>query len=320
VHIALALATAAAFFAAAAFATPAPPPIAHVAGSVHIGAFTALAASGSQLWVAQPGVGSRPGALFDLSLTTLDVRRHIAVGSQPACVAVSRNSIWVANTQGDGELRLAEPDTLMSIAPSSARILRIFRFAGLTCVAATQTRVWILRSARREVDRLDPQTGAIAARVVLPHKFQLIQIRASAGTAWVIGTVTSPGGDSQSIIWRLSDRGDSVALVVTSRSTIYGLELVGRRLWLTTPRGVSTFDVPRRKLRLVLALREATGICRLGNAIWISTARGSMIALRENGTALGEVRVSKTADHPAAAGRTLVVADSAAGRLFALAT
>ncbi len=117
---------------------------------------------------------------------TIQKLRTISVGQAPTAIAVSTDSLWVANFGDDTVTRVQIPGR-----GQTPTFTHIDVGDGPVDVAYGEGAVWVANSLGRSVTRIDPESGDVEETIGVGNAPQ--RLAAGAGSVWV--TVRAPEFD-----------------------------------------------------------------------------------------------------------------------------
>ena len=131
------------------------------------------------LWI----VDSATKAVIQLDPLTIRVLSPFNVGEDPRAVAISSDSVWVANYGDDTVTRLQ-----FDSRGATPTITHFDVGDGPVDVAFGEGAVWVVNQLDRSVWRIDPESGDVVAKIGLGNEPQ--RVAAGEGRVWV--TVRAP--------------------------------------------------------------------------------------------------------------------------------
>ena len=135
------------------------------------------------LWI----VDSATNSVIEVDPITIQRLRSLTVGQDPRAVAVSEDSLWVANFEDDTVTRLQIPGK-----GQTPTITTIPVGDGPVDVAAGEGGVWVANQLDATVTRIDPASGDVVATIGVGNEPQ--GIAAGEGRVWV--TVRAPADEA----------------------------------------------------------------------------------------------------------------------------
>jgi YVTN family beta-propeller protein len=137
------------------------------------------------LWI----VDSAANSILEVDPGVIQLSRTHTVGQDPRAVAVSDDSLWVANHGDDTVTRLE-----IAAKGATPRITDIPVGDGPVDVTVGEGAVWVVNQLDRSVSRIDPETNEVVATVRLGNEPQ--RVTAGEGRVWV--TVRAPDDELES--------------------------------------------------------------------------------------------------------------------------
>ena len=144
-----------------------------------ISAFEDVAYGLDSLWI----VDSATNSIIEVDPVVIQRLRSLTVGQDPRAVAVSDDSLWVANYEDDTVKRLEIP-----AKGATPTITDIPVGDGPVDVAFGEGAVWVVNQLDRTVMRIDPESNEVVATIRPGNEPQ----RAAAGEGFVWVTVRAP--------------------------------------------------------------------------------------------------------------------------------
>ena len=135
------------------------------------------------LWI----VDSATNSVIEVDPVVIQRQRALNVGQDPRAVAVSSDSVWVANYGDDTITRLQ-----IESKGATPTITDILVGDGPVDVAFGEGAVWVVNQLDRTVSRIDPESDDVVATIGLGNEPQ--RVAAGEGRVWV--TVRAPAEDS----------------------------------------------------------------------------------------------------------------------------
>jgi hypothetical protein len=152
--------------------------------------------AGGSLWVADFS-----GKVIRVDPAGRRVVARIPVGGNPRAITAGEGGVWVASTNDD-----TDGSTLIRIDPRTARVVERIPVDGYVATIANGAGgVWVVDLHRPRLDRIDPVSHALTARIPFPRAGALT---AAGNTLWARGddgTVVAVDGDLGRIVQRLRD-------------------------------------------------------------------------------------------------------------------
>ena len=145
--------------------------------------FSDVAYGLDSLWI----VNSAGNKVVEVDPLTTREQQEITVGKDPVAIAVSDDSVWVANFEDDTVHRITIPEQGQTADISDFPV-----GDGPVDVAFGDGAVWVVNQLDRTVMRLDPETGDVVATIGVGNEPQ--RVAAGEGAVWV--TVRAPAEDS----------------------------------------------------------------------------------------------------------------------------
>jgi virginiamycin B lyase len=157
-----------------------------------------LAVGAGAVWVSRHS----DGAVVRIDPATNQVVATIAVGRAPGAMTVAGGVVWVALPQGG----------LGRIDPASNRstVVGVPRCCAGE-LAAGEAALWVANRGDGTLVRVDPGTGRVAARVLLPRTREQRphQVAVGDGAVWVTSASTRRG--TANLLWRVDPASNLVA-------------------------------------------------------------------------------------------------------------
>jgi YVTN family beta-propeller protein len=141
--------------------------------------FADIAFGLESLWI----VDSATNSVIEVDPVVIRRQRSLPAGQDPRAVAVSADSLWVANFKDDTVTRLQ-----ILARGQTPVITQITVGAGPIDVAVGEGGVWVANSLDGTVTRIDPESGEVEATIEIGNEPQ--RIAAGEGSVWV--TVRAP--------------------------------------------------------------------------------------------------------------------------------
>jgi virginiamycin B lyase len=156
-----------------------------------------LAVGAGAVWVSS----SHDGTVARIDAATNRVVATIAVGRAPGAVTVAGGVVWVALPKGG--LRRVDP------ASNRSTVVRIPRCCNGELAAGEGT-LWVANRGDATLVRVDPTTGRVAARVLLPGTTEQRphQVAVGDGAVWV--TSASARRGTANLLWRVDPTSNQV--------------------------------------------------------------------------------------------------------------
>ena len=145
--------------------------------------FSDVAYGLDSLWI----VNSAGNKVVEVDPLTTREQQSITVGKDPVAIAVSDDSVWVANFEDDTVHRITIPEQGQTADISDFPV-----GDGPVDVAFGDGAVWVVNQLDRTVMRLDPESGDVVATIGVGNAPQ--RVAAGEGAVWV--TVRAPAEDS----------------------------------------------------------------------------------------------------------------------------
>jgi hypothetical protein len=153
----------------------------------------AVLARGS-LWVADLS-----GDVIRVDPATRRVVARIPVAGDPRAITAGEGGVWVASTNED-----ADGSLLSRIDPRTGQVVERIPVDGyVTTIANGAGGIWLVDLHRPRLDRIDPASHALTARIPFPRA---AAVTAAGNTLWALGdegTVVAVEGDLGRIVQRL---------------------------------------------------------------------------------------------------------------------
>lgn len=177
----------------------------------------ALAFGAGSLWVSSPatkrGEGGDQVVRYDPG--TARIAERIPVGDTPIFITFGFGRVWVSNYDGD---------SVSVITPGQRTARTIPLGDGPLGIASGEGAVWVVLYGERELLRLNPETGKVAARIPVGDGPQ--SVAAAEGSVWVTnredGTVTQIDPDTNRVV-----------RTIDVQMPPYGVAVTGGRAWVT---------------------------------------------------------------------------------------
>ena len=142
-------------------------------------------AAGGSLWI----VNRSANSVVEADTATNTERRTVTVGRSPVAIAVSDETLWVANFEDDTVTRIDVP------AGKPAVTTRIPVGDGPAAVAVGEGGVWVANQLGHTVSRVDPESNEVVATVDVGNEPG--RVATGAGSVWVtVRAAPSTTGDS----------------------------------------------------------------------------------------------------------------------------
>ena len=177
----------------------------------------ALAVGAGSLWVSSPAKqrGEGPDVVVRYDDRTARVADRITVGATPIFIVFGFGKLWVSNYDGDS----------VSVITPGRRTARTIPLGdGPLGIASGEGAVWVVLYGERELLRIDPLTGKVAARI--PVGDGPLSVAAAEGSVWVTnredGTVTQVDPDTNRVV-----------RTVDVQMPPYGVAVSRGRAWVT---------------------------------------------------------------------------------------
>ena len=156
-----------------------------------------LAVGAGAVWVSRHS----DGTVVRIDPTTNQVVATIAVGRAPGAMTVAGGVVWVALPQG-GLGRIDPVD-------NRSTMVRVPRCCEGE-LAAGEGALWVANRGDGTLVRVDPGTGRVAARVLLPRTTDQRphQVAVGDGAVWV--TSASPRSGTANLLWRVDPASNQV--------------------------------------------------------------------------------------------------------------
>ena len=156
-----------------------------------------LAVGAGAVWVSRRS----DGAVVRIDPAANRVVATIPVGRAPGAMAVAGGLVWVALPGGG----------LGRIDPASNRssLVRVARCCDGE-LAAGEGALWVANHGDGTLVRVDPATGRVAARVLLPRTTDQQPYRTAVGDGAVWVTSTSPKRGTANLLWRVDPASNQV--------------------------------------------------------------------------------------------------------------
>jgi YVTN family beta-propeller protein len=177
----------------------------------------AIAFGAGSLWVSSPAKkrGEGPDLVVRYDNRTARIVDRIRVGATPIFIAFGFGKLWVSNYDGD---------SVSVITPGQRTARTIPLGDGPLGIASGEGAVWVVLYGERELLRLDPLTGKVAARI--PVGDGPLSVAAAEGSVWVTnredGTVTQVDPDTNRVV-----------RTVDVQMPPYGVAVSGGKAWVT---------------------------------------------------------------------------------------
>ena len=156
-----------------------------------------LAVGAGAVWVSRRS----DGAVVRINPATNRVVATIGIGRAPGAMTVAGGMVWVALPGGG----------LGRIDPASNRstVIRVPRCCAGE-LAASDGALWVANHEDGTLVRVDPATGRVAARILLPKTTgqRPHQVAVGEGAVWV--TSASPRRDTANLLWRVNPASNQV--------------------------------------------------------------------------------------------------------------
>jgi serine/threonine protein kinase len=136
------------------------------------------------LWI----VNRAGNEVIELDPATIQRQRSITVGKAPTAIAVSADSLWVANVEEDTVTRVQIPGR-----GQTPTLTQIPVGDGPVDVAVGEGGVWVANGLDRTVTRIDPDTGEVVKTIGVGNEPR--RVVAGEGSVWV--TVRAPETETQ---------------------------------------------------------------------------------------------------------------------------
>ena len=150
--------------------------------------------AGGSLWVADFS-----GDVIRVDPAGRRVVARIPVGGNPRAVTAGEGGVWVISTNDD-----IDGSLLIRIDPRTAEVVERIPVDGyVTTIADGAGGVWLVDLHRPRLDRIDPASRALTARIPFPRA---VAVTAAGNTLWARGddgTVVAVDGDLGRIVQRL---------------------------------------------------------------------------------------------------------------------
>jgi YVTN family beta-propeller protein len=234
-----------------------------------------------------PGVAAASDRVTRISQARADANLarllDVKVGKGPKAVAVSEESVWVAN-EDDGTVSRIDPAT------NQVRVIEVGKRPGL--IAVGEGSVWVANRLSRSVSRIDPGTNTVKATIDLEGGAVPDSLAVGEGAIWLSASGFSGGGSE---IHKIDpDANRDVATITFSGGGLWSLLATGEgSVWVVSHSGgLIRLDPDTNEQREVAMLGvPAAGVTMADGKLWISTLQGEVLKV-DPGTGIVEARVA----------------------------